>query len=68
MNQPRTSDGRLIRTSHECPPIPTRDMDWLAWVDGEEEFGSGHGETEEEAIEDIKWKWDEFNAWMAEAS
>lgn len=68
MDQPRTSDGRLIRTSHECPPIPTNKMDWAAWIDGDEEFGSGHGATEAEAIADIQEKWDDFCDWMKRAS
>lgn len=43
-----------VRTEHVCPPIPTRSMDWAAWLDGEEERGTRHGATEAEAIEALK--------------
>ena len=45
-----------VRTSHECPPIPVRGVDWsaidYARYDGE---GSpiGRGPTEEDAIKDL---------------
>ena len=44
----------LVKTKHVCPPIPTRELDWAAWIDGEEERGTWHGPTEEAAIEALK--------------
>lgn len=39
----------------ECPPIPIRDYDWLAYYDGEEELGQvGYGKTQADAIADLK--------------
>lgn len=44
-----------IITKNECPPIPDRRFDWVAYHDGEEETGhAGWGATEAEAIEDLK--------------
>lgn len=57
-----------IRTNFDYPPIPNRNMDWSAWIDGSidpdwdgesEQFVQpglcvGHGRTEQEAIEDLK--------------
>lgn len=46
---------REIRTANVFPPIPIRQFDWCAWVDGEEEDGPrGWGETEADAIADLK--------------
>ena len=44
-----------IKTSFEYPPIPDRSMDWMAWVDGQEEHSAwyGHGQTELEALLDL---------------
>lgn len=43
-----------IVTSHVCPPIPIRDMDWCAYFEGEEEAGGyGWGRTEAAAIADF---------------
>ena len=43
-----------IVTSKVYPPIPTRDHDWCAHYDGEEEAGGyGWGRTEAEAIADF---------------
>lgn len=39
-----------IRTANDCPPIPTRELDWSAWIDGQEERGCHTGSTEKEAI------------------
>lgn len=40
-------------TNCEYPPIPIRDMDWYAHVEGDEESGKyGWGPTEEAAIAD----------------
>lgn len=44
----------LIKTSHVYPPIPLRQFDWCAFIDGEEERGEyGWGRTEQEAIDDF---------------
>jgi hypothetical protein len=46
---------RKIITHYEFPPIPDRRWDFIAYYDGEEESGHcGYGETEAEAIEDLK--------------
>ncbi len=46
--------SRKIVTHHSRPPIPTKQYDWCAFYDGEEEAGNyGYGETEEEAISDF---------------
>lgn len=51
-----TRNGYRIRTNHEYPPIPIRDMDWSA-VDDSTYDGEGcpigWGATEEEAIADL---------------
>lgn len=45
---------RLIVTSNDRPPIPTRAHDWCAFRDGEEEKGGyGYGVTELEAVADL---------------
>ena len=45
---------RQIITSHDCPPIPSRDYDWSAlredWDEGDL---IGYGRTEQEAIDDL---------------
>jgi len=48
MNQ---TDEQRIRTSYDPKPIPVRDFDWTAWLDGDEEVHNSHGATEEQAIE-----------------
>ena len=49
-----TVTPRII-TSFVYPPIPIRTCDWAAHVDGDEESGRcGYGETEEQAIQDLK--------------
>ena len=43
-----------IKTSFEHPPIPFRENDWCAWIEGEEEAGlRGWGRSEEAAIRDL---------------
>jgi hypothetical protein len=42
-----------IRTENVCPPIPLRNFDWAAWIDGDEELGTGRGATKQEAINDL---------------
>lgn len=45
---------RKIITHHEYPPIPTRQFDWTAHYEGEEELGGyGYGPTEIAAIRDL---------------
>jgi len=54
---------RKVITSHDCPPIPVRSMDWSATfddydaevVDGQwtSSHPVGHGRTEAEAIADL---------------
>lgn len=46
---------RPIITDRIYPPIPVRDYDWAAWLDGDEEDGPvGYGPTEAEAIASLK--------------
>ena len=49
----------VIRTQHVKPPIPIRTSDWLAYCDGYEDGLKGWGETEDEAIADLKQQLDE---------
>ena len=42
-----------IITQNICPPIPIRCYDWVAWYDGREDWITGSGETEEEAVRDL---------------
>jgi hypothetical protein len=45
---------RKIITTCIYPPIPVRNLDWVAYYDGDEESGRyGYGETEQEAIKDL---------------
>lgn len=47
-------NNKLIRVSHVYPPIPTRNFDWCAYFDGEEEHGCyGWGPTQQAAIADL---------------
>lgn len=47
-------EKRKIVTSYVNPPIPTRQFDWCAHFEGEEEAGGyGYGATEAEAIQDF---------------
>lgn len=44
-----------LRTQYVGPPIPSRNFDWQAWRDGDEEQGPiGYGPTEEAAIARLK--------------
>jgi len=44
-----------IITNYLFPPIPDRNFDWHATIEGREEKGiNGFGATEQEAIEDLK--------------
>ena len=47
-----------IVTEHINPPIPVRQFDWGAYLDGHEEDGMyGMGRTEEEAVKDLLENW-----------
>jgi hypothetical protein len=43
-----------FHTKYDPPPIPIRTNDWSAWVDGQEEWGSGFGLTESDAINNLE--------------
>lgn len=43
-----------IKTNFDLPPIPDRRFDWSAWCDGLEEWKIGRGETELDAIVDLR--------------
>lgn len=43
-----------VVTEHVYPPVPFRNMDWAACVEGEEEHGpTGRGATEADALRDL---------------
>lgn len=43
-----------IVTDFVYPPIPSRNFDWVAYIDGQEEEGFyGYGETEREAVNEL---------------
>lgn len=42
-----------IITENIHPPIPTRNYDWQAYVEGQEEGACGYGATKQEAIADL---------------
>ena len=45
---------RKIVTNFDYPPIPDRSRDWVAYFDGDDEYGPwGYGSTEAEAIADL---------------
>jgi len=45
----------MIVTQFVCPPVPTRQWDWVAFVKGDEEADgpTGRGPTETEALRDL---------------
>jgi len=44
-----------IITINECPPIPSRNYDWVAYREDSDEDGlQGRGKTEQEAINNLK--------------
>jgi hypothetical protein len=44
----------MIVTQYVAPPVPTRQFDWVAFVQGDEEHGpTGRGPTEAEALRDL---------------
>jgi hypothetical protein len=42
-----------IATSFDYPPVPFREMDWAAWLDGHEEGRVGYGASRDIAIADL---------------
>lgn len=48
-------NGQTIVTSHNRPPIPSRNFDWSAHVDelGADCSPCGHGATEAEAVAEL---------------
>lgn len=42
-----------LRTAYWAAPIPTRECDWSASIDGREEYATGWGATREAAIENL---------------
>jgi len=49
-----TWNGIAITTEHVYPPIPNRNFDWVACLDGREESGPyGQGASENIAIADL---------------
>lgn len=44
---------RQFKTANDRPPVPTKKFDWSCWIDGREEWLTGHGSTEAEAIRDL---------------
>jgi hypothetical protein len=50
----RETISKIIRTDFIYPPIPIRQFDWVAWLDGCEEDGPyGYGQTEDAAIAEL---------------
>lgn len=49
----KSFDTHGITTSYVCPPVPYRDMDWMAHVEGDEEGPTGRGESEADALRDL---------------
>lgn len=51
----RYPHSSLIVTQYVAPPVPTREWDWMAHVDGDDEgLGpTGRGPTECEALRDL---------------
>lgn len=47
-----STQRRQVTTTYQCPPIPIRSHDWMAYIDPES-GPFGHGATEEEAVADL---------------
>ena len=44
-----------IRAEFVNPPIPIRNFDWMAWIDGMEDYLLfGHGRTKASALVDLR--------------
>lgn len=52
MSQVTIIDGLRIRTSNDCPPVPSTRYDWSAWVEDQEEL-VGRGATESDAVAEL---------------
>ena len=51
----------LIKVAYVNPPIPVRNFDWQAYIDGQEEDGPvGYGNTRQEAIDDLMFSLEEL--------
>jgi hypothetical protein len=50
-----TWNGRAIKTHFDYPPIPNRNFDWSAWIEGTEDEGmtTGRAATRGQAIADL---------------
>lgn len=47
---------RSIVIENICPPIPTRNFDWVAYREGADMDGPyAHGATPEEALKELMW-------------
>lgn len=48
-------NGRAIKTNFDYPPIPNRNFDWSAWIEGteDEDMLCGHGSTRDQAAADL---------------
>lgn len=44
----------VIKTACINPPVPSRQFDYAAWIDGREEWHTGYDPTPEAAIEDLR--------------
>ncbi len=44
----------VIKTACIYPPVPSRQFDYAAWIDGREEGPTGYGPTPEAAIADLR--------------
>jgi hypothetical protein len=42
-----------FQTANDRPLVATMDCDWAAWIEGREEWKTGRGSTEAEAIRDL---------------
>lgn len=54
-----------IVTKRVDPPVPTRQYDWVAYVDGGDENVNGRGPTEAEALRDLCEQLAEQDAYRA---
>jgi hypothetical protein len=50
-----------ILTSCIAPPVPSRNFDFTAWVDGREEWLQGYGPTAAAAIQDLQEQIEELS-------
>jgi hypothetical protein len=50
----RGAHSMNIVTRFICPPVPTRNFDWIAYEDGNEEGTVAYGATEQEAVNELQ--------------